>query len=207
MSMDKGGTGYQYLVDDDFPKDITVLEAVSEIQDENFKRIESNNGIYNHHNIFVDQKKAIGATYGCETPRPGIRVPLTSFMGGAAQASGIHYSPRKGNVKTGYYLSKDRKVMIMVDVVNYHNEEKIVYTSSEIEYVPGKPEDYLDAAQRLIDPGDCGGVRGANVHPPKGVKKFSVNGTGIVVARDGYIFNMSTLQTLHLPYDIALTVK
>ena len=38
LSMDKGGTAYQAFVDDDFPKDVMVLETHSELVNANFKR-------------------------------------------------------------------------------------------------------------------------------------------------------------------------
>jgi hypothetical protein len=112
-------------------------------------------------------------------------------MAGATETGNIAYASKKEDIKTGYYMSKDRKVMNMIDVVNYNNVEKTVYTSSEIEYLPGKAAGYLDTQQQLIDPGTCGGPQGAAIHPPVGVQKFSVNGTGIVIAKDGYILNIS----------------
>jgi hypothetical protein len=54
MSMDKGGTSYMNMVDVDFPRDITVLQTTSHLQDETFKRADTKDGIYNHHNVFMD---------------------------------------------------------------------------------------------------------------------------------------------------------
>jgi hypothetical protein len=45
MSMDKGGTSYLSLVDDDFPKDVTVLEGWSAAVDENMKRTDTKDGV------------------------------------------------------------------------------------------------------------------------------------------------------------------
>jgi len=189
ISMDKGGTSYQNLVDDDFPSDITVLETSSEIQDESFKRADPTAGIYNHHNVFMDLSKIPTPAYTCENVKPKSAIPMSVFMAGATERGSINYAATKGDIKTGYYLSKQRQIMNMIDVVNYNNVEKTVYTSSEIEYLPGKVPGYIDTVQQLIDPGTCGGPAGAAIHPPAGVQKFTVNGTS-VVARDGYMLNI-----------------
>jgi hypothetical protein len=46
--MDPAGTGYSYKVDADFPKDITILDAISGVFDENMKPIDFKDGLYNH---------------------------------------------------------------------------------------------------------------------------------------------------------------
>jgi hypothetical protein len=94
-------------------------------------------------------------------------------------------------LKTGYYIGNDRKMLNMLDVVNYNNVERTIYAYSEIEFLPGKPEGYIDAGLQLLNPGLCGGEQGVAIHVPKGVQKFHVNSTGIVAATDGYIVNMS----------------
>jgi hypothetical protein len=47
--MDKGGTSYLSLVDDDFPKDVTVLEGWAATYDENMKRTDTNDGVRMQH--------------------------------------------------------------------------------------------------------------------------------------------------------------
>jgi hypothetical protein len=42
----------------------------------------------------------------------------------------------------------------------------------------------------LIEPGLCGGPNGAAIHPPKGVSKFSVNSSNIIVETPGYLVNL-----------------
>lgn len=190
-SMDKGGTGYQYMVDSDFPADVTVLDTISELQDENFKRADTKDGIYNHHNVFMDFAKPPAAAFSCATGKAPRQLPMSVFMAGATEVGGLSYTAAPGsNIKTGYYLGKDRKVLNIIDVVNYNNVERSVYVSGEIEYLPGKVEGYIDTRQERVDPGLCGGPNGAAIHPPKGQSKFMVNSTGIVAARNGYIVNM-----------------
>ena len=79
----------------------------------------------------------------------------------------------------------------MIDVINYNNEERSIFTSTEFEYLPGKPEGYLHATQQRVDPGICGGPPGAFIHPPKGQSRFSVKSQNIVAIKNGYIVNAS----------------
>ncbi|TID18936.1 putative amidase [Venturia nashicola] len=191
ISMDKGGTGYQYMVDDDFPRDITVLETTSRLQDEKFKRADTKDGIYNHHNVFMDFAPPPASAFACSSgQKPAGLIPMSVLMAGATEDGTISYAARPGaSFKSGYYLSKDRKVLNMIDVINYNDVERTVYVEAEMEFLPGKQEGFLEARQERIDPGLCGGQNGVLIHAPKGQTKFSVNSTGVVAARDGYFIN------------------
>jgi hypothetical protein len=83
--MDKGGTSYAHMVDDDFPKDITVLSGKSEVQNKDFTRAITKDGIYNHHNVFMELSKSPGNIFGCTTgwARPGM--PIAVFTAGATE--------------------------------------------------------------------------------------------------------------------------
>jgi len=177
-----------YLVDDDFPKDIMLLEAHSEIVTPDFKRATTKEGIYNHHNVFMDMIPP-GVAYGCTTGKPQGQLPISVFAAGATEDGTLRYYAMEGDVKSGYYLEKNRKMMNMIDVVNYHNEEREIYTTTELEYLEGRPEGYMHATQQRVDPGICGGSDGVNIHPPAGQTKFSVASKDIVAQRDGYILN------------------
>jgi len=189
-SMDKGGTAYQYMIDEDFPRDVMVLEASSEVQGDNFKSAGTEQGIYNHHNVFMDFTATIDNAYTCENTKAPPPFPFSVLMAGATEVGSLRYAATQGNIKTGYHLKKERLVLNMIDVVNYNNVEKNVYISAEMEFLPSNFADYIDTRQHRVDPGLCGGPDGAQIHPPKGVSKFSVNSTGIIAARDGYIVNM-----------------
>jgi len=189
MSMDRGGTSYSWMVDDDFPRDITTLEVSAELQDEKFQRTDTKDGIYNHHIVFMDLSPSPAPAFACEGRAAKMTSPSV-YIAGATEVGNMRFAATKGDIKSGYYLTKDRKVTNMIDVINYNNVERTVYVSAEIEYIPGKAPGYLDARQERVDPGMCGGPNGAAIHPPKGVSKFSVNSTGIVVARDGYLVNI-----------------
>lgn len=114
--MDRGGTSYQNMVDDDFPKDITVLEAHSEVQNLDFTRTSIDQGIYNHHNVFMDLVKPMDI-YGCEAGvKATAQVPLTVLAAGATEDGILRYYCEDGTIKSGYYLPPNRKIMNMIDV-------------------------------------------------------------------------------------------
>jgi hypothetical protein len=70
-----------YLVNNNFPKDVTVLEAHSEIQTPNFKRAGIDEGIYNYHNVFMDMIPP-GVAFSCTTGKPGGQLPISVFAAG-----------------------------------------------------------------------------------------------------------------------------
>jgi hypothetical protein len=139
----------------------------------------------------MDVSKPSKGAYACESGKPGRNSPVSVFFGGATEFSVNRYGSVNGSMKTGYYLGKDRRLMKWLDAVNYNNVDRTVYIYNELEFLPGKPEGYIDSGIQLIDPGMCGGSQGTIIHPPKGVQKFKVNSTGIVAASDGYISSMS----------------
>jgi hypothetical protein len=49
--------------------------------------------------------------------------------------------------------------MNIINIMNYHNEERKVYTWTDPECLEGKPEGYLHATEQRIEPGICGGKR------------------------------------------------
>jgi len=189
QSMDRGGTSWQYQVDDDFPKDITILQAKSEVQTTQFKRTSTAEGIYNHHNVFLEMTKKPLEAFGCQQRAPIPALPYSVMAAGATEVGHLDYMPLRGEIKAGYYVSKNRMIVNSIDVINYKDYEQEVYTATELEYVPGHPKDFLDSQQQRVDPAICGGPDGGAIHPPVGVKRFSVNSTDIVMKMDGYILN------------------
>jgi hypothetical protein len=84
--MDPAGTGYSYMAADDFPRDVTLLETNSAIYDENFKKIDTAKGLYNHHNVFFDLGHREESAVGCETRKPtGRSLPTNVIMAGATE--------------------------------------------------------------------------------------------------------------------------
>lgn len=111
-------------------------------------------------------------------------------MGGAADTSANRYTSGDGQFKAGFYLDPKATVMQMVDIVNYNNVSRSVYTISEMEYLPGKQEGFLQSTSTGIDLGRCAGKTGMFVHPPPGQKKFTFAGKDFTIEKDGYFLNI-----------------
>jgi hypothetical protein len=98
------------------------------------------------------------------------------------------FTSEDGKFNSGFYLDAKSNVMNMIDIVNYNDDPRIVYSISEMEYVPGPIEGALDATQDLLNIGMCSGGSGFNV-PSAGQKQFSFGGKDITIAANGYIVN------------------
>jgi hypothetical protein len=125
--MDRGGTSYMSSIDDDFPKDITVLRTKSEIQTKEFRRATAVDQIYNHHNVFIELNKNAPAVFGCvnrprqaKTAMAGVGV----FTAGATETGEFdYYAELDGKLKSSYYLRKDPTLINAIDVVNYAEQD------------------------------------------------------------------------------------
>jgi hypothetical protein len=81
FSMDPNGTGYWHKVTDEFPRNITVLDAGSKLVDDKFQDVDVANGIYNHHVAFYTMNKAPTPFAACGSGKPFAGVPVSLFMG------------------------------------------------------------------------------------------------------------------------------
>ena len=83
---------------------------------------------------------------------------------------------------------------IAVAIVNYNNTPVEIYNALDLEFIPGKPQGYLDSSQAILDPGACtkGAIDGVEVHAPEGVKKYSVNSSALEMTQSGYIMSLSS---------------
>jgi hypothetical protein len=189
FSLDPSGTGYLYTVEKDFPTDITILDAFSYVADDKMKEIDRKDGLYNHHNVFIDLSSTPSSLVGCGG-EPFASVPVKVFLGGSADIQSYRYTTQDGKFNSGLYLKKDAPIMQMLDIVNYNNETQKVYTVSELEYYPGKPEGFLQGAMGGIDLGMCSGKSGMIVQAPKGTSKFTFGGKEMTIGRDGYFLSL-----------------
>jgi hypothetical protein len=190
FSMDPHGSGYSYSVGNDFPRDVTVLETQSMLVNETFHEATIDDGLYNHHTTFFDMSKFPETWLACGNS-PHMAIPVTVLMGGATGAGNVLYTSADGTHKSGFYVGKDEKLNIAIDVVNYNDRERDVYTVSEIEYLPGKPAGYVHTQSHVLPLGMCdsgSGLGATQVRPPAGQRKFTLAGKNeITVAKDGYM--------------------
>jgi hypothetical protein len=206
-------------VGDDFLADVTILKVDTGILTKDLKRAETKDGIYNHHNVrysntqcdespgykanaaklWFDLTKSSTPAFGCEGRKnSAAAMPMTIMGVGGAENIALSYAnPNEGpsDLKTGYYVNKNRLLLNMVDVVNYAKEDQQVYEYIDMEYLEGKPEGRLDVVQVTFDPFICnqgknGIYTGIEIRPKPGQTKWTVNAGGIEVQKDGYLVSM-----------------
>jgi hypothetical protein len=187
--MDPAGTGYQYIMAEDFPRDITVIDSKSNVFDEKLQPIDRGNGLYNHHNIFVDMGTSTPPLLSCSGGKGFASIPTNTFMAGAADALYYSYTNKAATFKSGLYLAKDAAVMQMIDVVNYNDTSQVIYTVSEMEYLPGKQEGYLRSVVTPVDFSVCSGKTGVYMYQPKNKPQFTVESKNVSFGMDGYMLN------------------
>jgi hypothetical protein len=193
MSMDGGGTGYNFLVDADFPTDIVLLDSIVEMQDEKFKRVTLAENFYTHHFLVYDFGKPQRPSFACTSGRSPkyVPVPASVVMGSAAEDAETHYAtPTVLGKKTGYYIKKESPIMMNIDIVNSNKDDMNVYASADMEYIPGKPAEYLDVSPVFVPVTACDagfGLPGI-VQMPKGQTKFGLKSDGIIAGEDSILF-------------------
>jgi hypothetical protein len=195
--MDPQGTGYNDLAGIDFPKDILIVDGDSFLVNETFGRAIVDDGIYNHHTLFIDANKRASSWLSCNgTPIP--EAPGTVFLGSGSDDNINRYNSANNSVKSGFYVGKDDIVLFGLDVVNYHDRERTLFMVNEIEYFPGIPDGYTHAQNHVIPLGLCDGLlnvmKAGNIHAPVNQKKFTLTGQNdIEITRDGHLVATSKL--------------
>jgi hypothetical protein len=188
FSMDPAGTGYFFGVGDEIPRDITLLYSRTDIVDKDLNRVEIKDGLYNHHNLFSSMgANSIGAQM-VSCSEKGFSMPgIGTIMSGGTDGGDLRFTDAEGKLPAGVYIGKNDGISNMIDVVNYNNETKEVWQLSEIEYLPGKMEKMMPVSRQVLGIGMCSGLNSLLVRPPPGKTKFTLEGGGIHVIRDGYV--------------------
>jgi hypothetical protein len=179
------------MMDTDFPSDVTVLYTDTRMVGADGKEVGLAEGVYSHHVVFIASSKMdTEKLVSCNGRR--LNVPtIPVFAGAAAENVPNSYAIKNATINTGYYLPKGEKIFLDVDVVNSKESDIEIYIESEVEYLLGKAEGYLDSDSFIISPSTCdsaaGVMGGTYVKPPPGQQKFSFKGSDITMEQNGYI--------------------
>jgi hypothetical protein len=196
--MDPAGTAYKYLAGPDFPRDLFVIDTHSQLLNETWQKAIAEDGLYNHHLPFIDMSTKNEPWLACNgTPVRGIP-GVASFMAVGSEDIDAHWSSDSKLIKAGYYLDKNDTITINLDVVNYYNRERTIYTVSEMEYFPGMTKGFLNTQSDVLPVGMCDGIdsylAATKIHAPKDQKKFTLSGKNdIVIHKEGYITSICRL--------------
>jgi hypothetical protein len=189
--MDPAGTSYNNLAGTDFLRDVIIIDHHSIIVNETFEKAIVEDGIYNHHIVFLDLNKKPENWLACNG-KPVPDMPISVFMGSGSEDSTPRYNAESAKIKSGFYVGKNDIVIFGLDIVNYQDRERTVYIVNEIEYFDGIPEGYKHAQARVVQMGTCDGIErmmaASNIRPPPGEKKFVLSGKNdIDIIKDGHL--------------------
>lgn len=185
--MDPAGTAWQYAAED-IPRDITILKSNVTLVYADGTKADVSNGVYQHHSYITAATKKLPSWFNCGTSKMLFESlsPGSLFIGGSEDKYGGYYTTPTGDLNSGYYISKEDKLIMNGDVINYTPADKIVYTLNEIEYIPGKAKGLMEASMYVMVPAQCEGqfgiISGAGRSP-----QFSVKGKAMTVTRDATI--------------------
>jgi hypothetical protein len=114
---------------------------------------------------------------------------MSIFSGSSEDKGGAFYTVPKDKVdfNSGYYIGKDDKILMLGDIVNYTDEDKEIYTVTDLQHIEGRPPGTLDSITQLWSINLCDGIMGF-LNPPKlDGGKFSIKSQEMKIQQDGYL--------------------
>lgn len=171
----------------DFPKDITLLNAVVYLVYADGSPAGLANGIYNHHIAFQDTSKKPPAMAACPGAVAKNSVPTSVFVATGEDGNRYDYTPDIPDFDGGYYIGPKDGVAVFAEIVNYTNDTKKIYAKVEYNYVSGKRK--YDVSGATLSVTQCDGANTA-IRPPAGQKVFAISSKDMKVDMDGYIFGV-----------------
>jgi hypothetical protein len=172
--------------------DCFVIRSTTYMEYENGTLATPATGIYNHHAVIFqsDQKPMYPS---CDTKSFSRAVKSSSIFAASAADGGslealtkIYPQNYAAVVKRGLYTRPDAKMSMLAQLMNYRDEPQKVYIIAEAEYLPGKPEGYLESTAVQISVTGCD-IR-IDFDLPEG--KFSKTSPEYIVPKDILLVSM-----------------
>lgn len=177
-SLDPKGQAFLEILSEGLCYDCYVLTGRVSIKLENGKEAGPTDGIYLHHVVTSDMTKNQDLPVNkCATAGKNMPPLGAEFLaqGDDNLGSANKFTSLDGTANTGFYLSKDAKVMSNIDIVHYNEQNRTVYLGVELEYVPAQAG-MRDAAAVLMSVTGC---------PAERLEYGSKNGISIKLNPDG----------------------
>jgi hypothetical protein len=158
--MDQSSDLYNYALSG-ICTDCMVLAAGATMANREGVSANIGSGVYTHHIIMTD----IGRK---QVPNPvamdcgGFLIdgnaPMgktSVFLGKGDEFDGKVFTPEGGAIKSGFYMKKADSINVLAEIVNYDTFDKDLYLRMEYEYLPGRPEGYLDIGMGAVHAANC----------------------------------------------------
>jgi hypothetical protein len=175
------------------PTDVTALFTNTSLQYENGKIADQSSGVYKHHVTFSTAIKKVPMFATCPGQSASSdKLPTTTFMGASEEKGDTAFSTPDGKFNSGYYVSKSETFTMTGEIINYTNDTKVIYSVTELEYIPGRPAGSLDVVTQILSVNQCE-TSDLKLRPPGGQKIFSFKSKEMTVIQDGYILSRRRL--------------
>jgi hypothetical protein len=211
--MDPSGTAYIYTASSEFPRNITIIENHTSIAYQNGTRANAGTGVYQHHLFFADVSKRKIDPLVCKNwqmPRfsnpfsLNSGAPISVFAGSAEDDSTLSFVPgtsksatktkailadKMDELRSGYYVARGDNILMSADVVNYRTYPQSIYIVVEVEYIEGKPQNFVDTHIATINVGMCNGTSGL-INAPQGIDQWTVSSKELMAYKPIRLMNL-----------------
>jgi hypothetical protein len=164
--------------------DCMVLRGGAVLEFANGTHASIADGIYNHHVITNNYGKK---EHSVTCPGSSVSIPKSAglFIAAGNDHGDQLYTSEDGSFKSGYYIKPTDTFDMEGEFMNYNAAPQTIYVVIDFEYLPGKPEGYLDAHSLTLSVAPCNETAFKLPRP-----QYSKTSQGWTVPADGYIVNI-----------------
>ncbi|KAF2401207.1 hypothetical protein EJ06DRAFT_382535 [Trichodelitschia bisporula] len=94
---------------------------------------------------------------------------------------------KDSSIKSAFMTGFNDMFLMEAEIVNYRPDNQTVYINAELEYLPEKPEGYLDASTVIFSATGC---NNPGYKPPNQNPQYNHTSEDFVMKQDGTIVNM-----------------
>jgi hypothetical protein len=158
--MDQSSELYNYALSG-ICTDCMVLAAGATMANKEGISVNIGSGVYTHHIIMTDigrRQVPNPVAMECSNYVLDGNIPMgktSVFLGKGDELDGKVFATQSGAIKSGFYMKKSDSINVMAEVVNYDTFDKDLYLRMEYEYLPGRPEGYLDIGMGAVHAANC----------------------------------------------------
>jgi hypothetical protein len=138
--------------------------------------------IYNHH-IFATNRDRERYGYICPGQAPTQEKRPETFIGGGTDKEYMLHTSPDGIVKSGYEVKQSDRIDLAGEFMNYRQQGQKIIIAIDFEYLPGRPEGYLNT--NTITLSAAAGCKNVAFNVP--TKQYSTESKEWIMPIDGYI--------------------
>jgi hypothetical protein len=113
-----------------------------------------NGSIYNHHVFALNRDRLVSSHICPGDPNSSEKFPAAVINSQTDQEVTIYTSPDR-KVKSGYAIKSTDRLDLFAEFMNYKTESARINIAFDFEYIPGKPEGYLNSQGIMFSATPC----------------------------------------------------